>query len=63
MTFESKWKYRDRVIIDGDTSIIGVVTGFQFRIGYLIVEVSWVHDGAAQTAWLEEWRLQEAPPR
>lgn len=60
MKFASIWSFRDRVLIDGDTSIVGLVTAFQFRgdRGEPIVEVSWVHNGDVKTAWFEEWRLK-----
>jgi len=58
MKFESTWAFRDLVHLDGDTSITGVVTGFQFRGARdPIIEVSWVHNGDAKAAWFEEWRL------
>lgn len=44
--------------MDGDSSIKGTVTGFQFRTTRdPIVEVSWFHNGDAKTGWFEEWRL------
>ena len=61
MQFTSIWTFRDRVYLDGDQSIIGMVTGFQFRGDREpIVEVSWVHNGDAKIAWFEEWRLKKA---
>ena len=58
MTFESAWTMGDHVNVDSDKSIIGVVTGFNFRRTQdPTVEVSWFHNGDAKTAWFEEWRL------
>jgi hypothetical protein len=50
------------VMIDGDRSLIGVVTSFQFRPGTrggmnAMVEVSFVHNGDSRAAWIEETRL------
>jgi hypothetical protein len=59
MTLQSRWNFRDRVWLDGDESIIGIVTAFQFReTRNPIVEVSWMHNGDAKAAWFEEWRLR-----
>jgi hypothetical protein len=59
MTLISNWDFRDRVLIDGDASIVGVVTAFMFRApNPSLVEVSWVHNGEAKAAWFEEWRLK-----
>lgn len=50
--------FNDRVSIDGDLSLIGCVTSFQFRAsGYISVEVSYVHNGDSKAAWIEDWRL------
>lgn len=58
-TFSTRWvMLEDKVIIDGDTSIKGVVTGFQFRLTRApVVEVSYFHNGEAKAVWIEEWRL------
>lgn len=54
----SKWHFKDKVVIDEDRSITGIVTGFQFRVtSQPLVEVSWFHNGDAKTGWFEEWRL------
>jgi hypothetical protein len=59
--FSSEFAFRDRVLIDGDQSIIGVVSGFAWSTeeGYT-VKVSWMHAGAAQVAWFDSWRLELA---
>lgn len=55
----SKWGLKDQVLIDGDKSLVGTVTAFSWRGGDVQVEVSWIHNGAAQAAWIQEWRLSE----
>lgn len=57
-TFHSQWTINDRVHIDNDTSIVGIVTGICFRLVRApTIEVSWFANGDAKTAWFEEWRL------
>jgi hypothetical protein len=51
--------FSDKVFIDGDKSITARVTGFWWKDddkNYL-VEVSWMHNGTSQTAWMQPWRL------
>jgi hypothetical protein len=58
MTFETAFSLRDRVCIDGDRSLMGVVTAVQFReIRAPLYGVSYVFNGDAREAWFEEWRL------
>ena len=58
MKFESKFALRDRVLIDGDDSLRGTVTGFRFHdVCGALIEVAWVHNGDHRTAWVEEWRV------
>lgn len=62
MKVETQFDIRDRVHIDGDTSMTGVITAFQFRETRLpIYEVSYIHNGGAQAPWVEEWRLTKVP--
>lgn len=51
----------DRVLIDGDKDIKGVVTGILFRPSNVEIEVSWLHNGSLQTAWVAAFRLASAP--
>lgn len=57
----SEFAFRDRVQIDSDPSIIGVVSGFAWSTeeGHT-VKVSWMHAGTAQVAWFDSWRLKLA---
>ena len=55
---------RDRVTIDGDTSIVAVVTAVCWRSDDgCSIEASWMHAGAIQTAWISPWRLASASAR
>lgn len=57
--FKSDFNYQDRVTIDGDDTLIGVVTGFSFRSsGYYTIEISWINNGSSQAVWIEDWRLK-----
>ncbi len=60
MQGESKFNFRNRVIIDGDASLVAVVTGFFFREGCLLIEVSWIDDGKSSYERIEDWRLGPA---
>lgn len=51
----------ERVIIDGDKDIKGVVIGILFRPSNVEIEVSWLHNGTLQTAWVAAFRLASAP--
>lgn len=56
----SKFALQQRVSIDTDEAIIGTVTGIAFRVTRdPTIEVSWMHNGDAKSAWFEEWRLVE----
>lgn len=56
-TFISPFDITDPVIIDGDKSIVGVVTGIIFRGGIINCEVSYVHQGSSLSPVIESWRL------
>jgi hypothetical protein len=56
--FHSRLALRDKVVIDGDESVTGYVTGFLWRdVRGPVVEVSYFHGGAAIEKWIEEWRI------
>jgi hypothetical protein len=56
--FSSHFAFGDKVVIDDCPSLQGTVTAFLFRsTGYASIEVSWVHNGASCSAYVEEWRL------
>jgi hypothetical protein len=61
-SFECKRDIKERVIIDGDASVVGVISAVQFRLTREpLYEVSYMHNGVAQAPWVEEWRLGDAP--
>lgn len=56
--FSSKFEFNDEVTVGQDTAIKAVVTGFMFRTTRApMVEISYFHNGVAQTAMVEEGRL------
>lgn len=61
-TLTLPYTFGDRVIIDGDASIVGRITAAQFREfgNYALLEVSYVHNGECKTSWIEAWRLTKA---
>ena len=64
--FHTDFNTGERVIVDGDTSLVGIVTAILVRgkdFGgerYTFIfqyEVSWFHNGESKTSWIEEYRL------
>lgn len=62
IAYESRWRPDDRAWIDGDKSIIAVVIGLAWWGSGLrhMLELSWMHNGALQSAWVDEARLTSA---
>jgi hypothetical protein len=60
--FQSPIPLTGKVHIDGDTSLVGTVTAITFRhpANRPMYEVSWIANGVAQTASIEEYRLTAA---
>lgn len=57
----TKFSPRDRVHIDGCTTLVGFITAVQWRHEEVVhYEVSWVTNGKAECALIEGWRLSEA---
>lgn len=54
---ELPFGFGDKVYIDGDKSIIAVVTAFNFRTERCEVECAWFSNGDAKSAWFSSWRL------
>ena len=55
---------RRRVTIDGDSSIVAVVTAVKFNAAQsAYVEASWMHNGTAVTSWFDPFRLREVGDR
>lgn len=58
VSYEAQFAIGERVIIDGDSSLVGTVTAAFFRGPAVLIEVSWVINGDAKSASIEEFRLQ-----
>lgn len=48
----------DRVHIDGDESVVAVVTALLFRTDRCEVEISWMNQGVMQVCWVPSWRVK-----
>jgi len=61
MKLESKFDIGDRVHVDGDKTVCGVVTRIEWLgIGLTRYELSWFKDGAnIEYAFFDEWRLSK----
>lgn len=60
-TIISEFATKDRVCIDKDTSLVGVITAVQWRgVNAVNYEVSWVTNGKAESHIIEGWRLSYA---
>ena len=58
MKLESEFSIKDRVWIDGDRSIQGVVVAIRWsRDSFPQYEVGWMHEGRAEFVYFDEWRL------
>lgn len=61
MDFVTVFDFGDRVVIDGDHSLVCRVLAFTFRHDRgCVVEVSWVHNGVVNSDWVDSWRLSPA---
>jgi hypothetical protein len=61
---DAEFSVRDRVYIDGCTSIVGVVTAVTWRsAGVVNYEVSWFCDGESKHDIIEGWRLSRGEAR
>lgn len=59
MRVEYLYDITEKVTIDDCKDLVGVITavmaeGTKLSPSY---RVSWIHNGSAQHAWIEEWRL------
>jgi len=60
-SLECKFEIGQRVHIDADRSIIGIITMIEWRRNDLArYEVSWLCGGDARFIIFDEWRLSEA---
>lgn len=60
MKLETLYDVGDKVVIDGDRHIVGLVLAMSVRgTGKNITyDVAWFHCGNQQSAWIEGWRLE-----
>lgn len=61
MKLSSPFTFGDRVILDGDSSLIARVTAVLFRYEYCQIEIAWLHNGSSYSAYVDNWRLSPAP--
>lgn len=64
MKLDTIFDIGDKVTIDNDKSIVAVITGLTIRgaipqAPLVQYEASWFHNGNAQQAWIEEWRIEQ----
>lgn len=59
--FQSRFRAREKVTIGKGSDLVATVCAHLWRAGQCSCEVSWVHQGALHTQWVEEWRLEHAP--
>lgn len=60
MKFETNRYLGEQVCIDGDDSLRAVVTGVLWKSsGDHQIEVSWIHNGTANSAWFADHRLKK----
>lgn len=61
--YDAPFALGEKVVVDDDASVVGVVTAFCWRVEAPQVEVSWWHAGDAKSAWFTPWRLRRAGDR
>lgn len=49
----------EKVIMDGDDSIVAVVTAVMFETTGCSIKVSWISDGQIRREWVEDWRISK----
>lgn len=60
-TLKCKYGFGDRLQIDSDGTIVGVVVSIEWRRPDVVrYELSWFHQGNVQFAVFDEWRLAPA---
>jgi hypothetical protein len=60
MILNSKFDIRDNVRIDDDESVRGVIVAIRWsRDDHPHYEISWMHNGAAEFVYFDEWRLSK----
>ena len=59
-TFSCKFTHGDRVLIDGDSSLVAVIVSVIWLSDRSSYEISWVHNGTVQSAVVASWRVSSA---
>ena len=54
------FEHGQKVLLDGDASMVLTVAAFCIYKSRIEVEVGWVHNGDVKSAWVEDWRLSAA---
>ncbi len=52
------FSFGDKVVMDQETAIVGVVTGLAIYPHVFEVKVEWWAGGDLKTAWFAEWRIK-----
>jgi hypothetical protein len=52
------FKFGDRVVVDGQHGIEGVVTGFAIYPHTSEIRIEWFANGDAKSAWFAHWRVR-----
>lgn len=68
MNCVSPYSFGERVIIDGDPSLVARIVEVSFKANFADIEtsfpesqISYVHGGEIRHAWIATWRLSPAP--
>jgi len=56
-TFEGPFALNQKVYMDGDESMTGLVTAYCWRVENPQIEVSWWNNGSHNSAWFSAARL------
>ncbi len=56
-TFTTAFELGDKVLIDGDPSLVLTVIGFSLYSVGQEIRCSWFNEGVHHTDWFYEWRL------
>ncbi len=60
MNLESKFDIKDSVTIDGDPSVRAVIVAIRWSRDFgPQYELAWMHEGRAEYAYFDEWRLSK----
>lgn len=57
MRVDIPYDIKDKVTVDGDVSIVAVITAFTITLSNTQAKLEWVHCGDQRSAWIDLWRL------